>query len=107
MYTDNNSLTSVLTSAKLDATGQRWVASLANYNFTIPYQSGKQNIEADALSRVKWEHNDAVVIKAILARGFNADMTIPHPFNSKMVKIGNVDLTGVPKLNTNDLVKSL
>ena len=28
-----------------------------------------------------------------------------HLFDSKTVKIGNVDLTGVPKLNTNDWVK--
>ena len=33
VYTDNNQLTYILTTAKLDATGQRWVASLANYNF--------------------------------------------------------------------------
>ena len=31
VYTDNNPLTS-LTSAKLDAMGQRWIASLANYD---------------------------------------------------------------------------
>ena len=37
VYTDNNPLTYVLTSAKLDATGQRWVASLAKYDFTIHY----------------------------------------------------------------------
>ena len=35
MYMDNNLLTYILTTAKLDATGQRWVASLANYNFKI------------------------------------------------------------------------
>ena len=33
VHTDNNPLTYILTSAKLDATGQRWVAGLANYNF--------------------------------------------------------------------------
>ena len=33
VYTDNNPLTYILTSAKLDVTGQRWVASLANYDF--------------------------------------------------------------------------
>ena len=32
VYTDNNPLTYILTTAKLDATGQRWVASPANYN---------------------------------------------------------------------------
>ena len=52
MYTDNNPLTYVLTSAKLDATGQRWIAALANYNFSLHYKSGKMNIEADALSRI-------------------------------------------------------
>ena len=39
VYTDNNLLTYILTTAKLDATGQRWVASLANYNFKIFYRS--------------------------------------------------------------------
>ena len=54
VYTDNNPLTYVLTTAKLDACGQRWVAKLANYNFTIQYRSGQSNIEADALSRISW-----------------------------------------------------
>ena len=45
-------MTYILTSAKLDATGQRWVASLANYDFRIFYQSGKTNVEADALSQI-------------------------------------------------------
>ena len=52
VYTDNNPLTYVLTTAKLDATGQRWIAALANYNFSLHYKSGKTNIEADALSRI-------------------------------------------------------
>ena len=38
---DNNLLTYILTTAKLDAAGQRWVASLANYNFKIFCRSGK------------------------------------------------------------------
>ena len=53
-FTDNNPLTYVLTSAKLDACGQRWVAKLANYNFSIRYRCGVSNTEADALSRIKW-----------------------------------------------------
>ena len=52
VYMDNNPLTYILTTAKLDATGQRWVATLANYNFKIFYRSGKLNVEADALSRI-------------------------------------------------------
>ena len=54
VFTDNNPLTYVLTSAKLDACGQRWVAKLANYNFSIKYRCGVTNTEADALSRNKW-----------------------------------------------------
>ena len=33
MRTDNNPLTNVLKSAKLDAVGHRWVAALSNYKF--------------------------------------------------------------------------
>ena len=54
VYTDNNPLTYVLTSAKLDACGQRWVAKLANYNFTIKYKCGLSNVETDVLSRISW-----------------------------------------------------
>ena len=54
IHSDNNAFMYILTTAKLDATGQRWVASLANYNCTITYHSGKHNVDADALSRVPW-----------------------------------------------------
>ena len=55
VYTDNHLLTSILTTAKLDMTGKRWVASLANFNFKIFYRTGKLNVEADALSRIPWK----------------------------------------------------
>ena len=51
--TDNNPLTYVFSSASLDAAGQRWVAKLANYNFSLEYQKGKDNTVADFLSRVE------------------------------------------------------
>ena len=51
VYTDNNPLTHVLSSAKLDATGHRWLAALSAYNFDIKYRSGSQNADDDALSR--------------------------------------------------------
>lgn len=52
VLTDNNPLTYVLTKAKLDATGHRWLASLSTYNFNIKYRPGKSNYDADALSRL-------------------------------------------------------
>ncbi|KAK3086720.1 hypothetical protein FSP39_022469 [Pinctada imbricata] len=52
VFTDNNPLTYVLTTAKLDATGQRWIAALAPFNFSITYRNGRKNIDADALSRI-------------------------------------------------------
>ena len=57
VYTDNNPLTYVLTSAKLDATGQRWIACLANYNFQLFYKAGKLHVDADTLSQIPWEIN--------------------------------------------------
>ena len=42
VYTDNNPLTYVLISAKLDATVQRWIAALANYIFSLHYKSVTQ-----------------------------------------------------------------
>ena len=51
-YTDSNPMSYVLTSAKLDATGHRWLAELSLYNFKIKYRSGKKNADADGLSRV-------------------------------------------------------
>ena len=55
--------------AKLDATGQRWVASLANYDFRIFYKSGKTNIEVDALSHIPRDGHsliDTPTVKAIM-----------------------------------------
>ena len=51
VYTDNNPLTYVMSSAKLNATGLRWVAELAHYQFQIKYKPGRKNGDADGLSR--------------------------------------------------------
>ena len=61
VHTDNNPLTYVLTSAKLDCTGHRWLAALAAYQFDLKYISGRQNRDADALSRLHTEVNHHVV----------------------------------------------
>ena len=52
MRTENNPLCYILSTARLDATGQRWVLELANFDFTVEYRSGKKNKDADFLSRI-------------------------------------------------------
>ena len=51
VITDNNPLTYILTTARLNATGLRWVSELANFNFNIRYRQGKIHTDADYLSR--------------------------------------------------------
>ena len=41
----------MLTTAKLNATGHRWVSELADFSFAIKYRPGDSNKDADALSR--------------------------------------------------------
>lgn len=48
---DNNPLTYILKSAKLDATSYCWLAALSTFNFNIKYHAGKSNQDADGLSR--------------------------------------------------------
>ena len=67
VLTDNNPLTYVMTKAQLDATGHRWLAALAAYDFSIIYRPGNQNGNADALSRMS-EHAVAAVCGAITTR---------------------------------------
>ena len=60
--------------AKLDATAQRWVTSLATYHFKIFYQSGKQNTEANVLSQIEWSNND---VAAALEQGVYSKARYP------------------------------
>ena len=69
--TDNNLLTYIFSSANLDATGQRWVARLASYNFSLEYQKGKDNTVADFLSRMNERLPDEEVQEYL--------NQIPHP----------------------------
>ena len=51
IFTDNNPLTYVMTTSKLNAIGQRWVNELSYYDFKIKYRPGVVNRDADCLSR--------------------------------------------------------
>lgn len=50
VYTDNNPLSHFQT-LKLGATEQRWVAQLVAFDFTVHYRPGRNNANADSLSR--------------------------------------------------------
>ena len=71
VHTDNNPLTYIFSSANLDAAGQRWVARLASYNFSLEYQKGKDNTVADFLSWMN-EHLPEEEVQEYLNQ-------IPHP----------------------------
>ena len=73
--TDNNPLTYVMTTPNLDAVGHRWVAALANFNFTIEYLRGADNKVADTLSRVE-ERLDSDSVRQLLAH-------INHPAEAR------------------------
>ena len=59
VYTDNNPLTYVMTTAKLNSTRHRWVASLADFHFKIMYRPGRVHKDADFLSRM---HTDILQV---------------------------------------------
>ena len=68
IYMDNNPLTYVLITTKLDTMGHRWIACLANYNCHIHYKPGKSNVKADALLRIDWEkYNETIPANSIQA----------------------------------------
>ena len=110
VYVDNIPLTYILTTAKLDSTGQRWFASMANYNFKIFYSGGKLNVEADALSCIPWENTQVdnvkpLIVKTMLQSKLITDVGIPdlYPQLNVIQKCMAVDSS--PKLTHNDWIK--
>ncbi|KAE9260206.1 hypothetical protein PR003_g34467, partial [Phytophthora rubi] len=51
IYTDHASLRTATLSPHLSQRMARWLSFFAEYNFTVEYKPGKQNVLADALSR--------------------------------------------------------
>ena len=110
VYTDNNPLTYVLTTAKLNASGLRWVARLADFNFSIHYRAGKKHIDADYLSRhpcnietVIEKSTDMIDqndIRMVLDNAFNNDRiplpvsvnSLESPLRNQVMKIKIEDL---------------
>ncbi|KAE9318797.1 hypothetical protein PR003_g18150 [Phytophthora rubi] len=51
IYTDHASMRTATSSPHLSQRMARWLSFFAEYNFTVEYKPGKQNVLADALSR--------------------------------------------------------
>ena len=110
VYTNNNPLTYILTTAKLDAKGQRQVASLANYNFKIFYKSGKLNVEADALSHIPWEsaqveHIEPLIVKTMLQSKLESEISFPEEHFPEKLLLKSMTVDTTLKLTQKDWVK--
>ena len=110
VYTNNNLLTYVLTTEKLHATGQQWVASLANYNFKIFYKSGKLNMEVDALSCIPWESTqkgevEPLIVKTMLQSQMEPGVDVPEEYLPKRVLLKSMTVDTTLKLTQKDWIK--
>ena len=64
IYTDNNPVAHLQT-ARLGAVEQRWAAQLASFTFDIKYRPGKNNANADALSRFPVDSSNVMAIELV------------------------------------------
>lgn len=102
--TDNNPLTYVLSSAKLNATGHRWLAALATYDFSLQYKPGSQNTDADVLSRypldagqtTEWIDIPRSGVKAICTRATSTYLS--DESTDRLVDQLGVDSESIPDL---------
>lgn len=74
VYADNNPVTYVPSSARLNAVGHRWVGKLADFHFDNKYRPGKRNADSDILSRYPLylqqqmgEYTETVLPEVVLA----------------------------------------
>ena len=74
-----------MSSPNLDATKHCWIDELAPFTFSLEYQKGKNNVVADALSRIgekqlPQEETDAILRATPPLKG---DQTVIEVFNEK------------------------
>ena len=77
--TNNNPLTYIFSTANLDAAGQRWVAHLTSYNFTLEYCLTEGEVQ-DYLSKIPYPGVKAVLDNAITPLVDRAEQGVrPNP----------------------------
>ena len=96
--TDNNPLTYVMSTAKLNATGLRWVADLANYQFEIRYKPGKKNGDADGLSRwpMSFEELEAHCTKHTNLENLSEQLTVYAKSEPALCSVADVNMLHLP-----------
>ena len=81
------------------------------FQITLQYESGKLNVEADALSRIPWGQEeelyalDTIVVKAIINRGYNGDILIPEVLQIPFQQLPKVFCLSVPQSFPNQIGK--
>ena len=105
VYTDCNPLTYVMTTAKLNATGMRWVGELSEYDFVLKYRPGKHSQDADGLSRnpLPCSSDESPPIEVlekectetVSREDLSVVLSPPDSFGCMSVDIKTLDLTSV------------
>ena len=99
VFNNNNPLTYILSTAKLDAMGHRWVASLGPYSFKLNYKPGKFNTDADSLSRIDCHTVDPIQVRTtmdlaqvdrtlVLDPEIKGQQSVESPFPGKSLQLG-------------------
>ena len=63
----------IITHARLDVTGQCWIASLANYIFTVCYKTGGANSDVDVLSQISWDQHITHIQFRVLVKSWSIE----------------------------------
>ena len=113
VYTDNNPLTYVMSTAKLNATGMRWVGELSEYNFTLHYRPGKNSADADGLSRnpLSCEEPSIEILERecteSISRGDMCVLLSQPDICAQSVDINTLDLTSVTNMTSSGVLHSV
>ncbi len=78
VVTDHKPCTSLMTSAHLNKRLRRFVLKLQSYHVCIIYRPGKDNNNADGMSRQNWEDNEEDICDSTLSQSVPVDRDSPE-----------------------------